>query len=52
MDQTLYFNLGKWDENLAVQNKHNPKSLTYLPLSNLPKTVYTATSFYKESPKW
>lgn len=52
VDQTLYFNLGKWDENLAVQNKHNPKSLTYLPLSNLPKTVYTATSFYKESPKW
>ncbi|WP_027121992.1 MIP family Ig-specific serine endopeptidase [[Mycoplasma] imitans] len=52
VDQTLYFNLGKWDEDLAIKNDHNPKSLTYMPLSALPKTVYTATSFYKEAPKW
>ncbi|MDC4183326.1 MIP family Ig-specific serine endopeptidase [Mycoplasma bradburyae] len=52
VDQTLYFNLGKWDEDLAVKNKHDAKTLTYAPLSSLPKTVYTATEFYKESPDW
>ncbi|QMT98767.1 DUF31 family protein [Mycoplasma tullyi] len=52
VDRTVYFNLGKWDEDLAIKNRHNPKALTYLPLSNLPKTVYAATSFYKEAPKW
>ncbi|QZX49384.1 MIP family Ig-specific serine endopeptidase [Mycoplasma sp. E35C] len=52
MDHTLYFNLGKWtnDSDDRIENK----KMSYLPISNLPKTVYTATNFFKEEykPNW